>query len=575
MKSVTSQRRRFASGRAGRTLVALLALLLVVALVAIAVGCGGDDGGTAASPSAGGAIKTGGVLKIGSQPGNVNFDPALFAGAVPDILLQQQIYEKLVTLGQDLSVQPTLATKWDSPDGKVWTFTLRDGVKFSNGQDFTSADVVYTMDRLRSKKLGSAMADVYVNIKDVSATDPTTVTFTLKSVDSEFPASLTDYHTLMLCKTVSDPKKNAVGTGPFVLESISAEDRAILKKNPNYWGTDADGTKLPYLDEIDIVYSPDPAGQIEGLQGGTLNWVGGLTAEQKQAVEANTSLKTITTNTNYCFELQIRTDQKPGSDLKVRQAIMAGTDRQAIVDLVAPGLAEAGNGTLVGPGYKDYYLDSPVPFDQAKAKQLLADAGYANGVKIKLVAQTADPVPAIATAWQAQMKEIGIDVSIQQVPPDVFYAYGGPGQLVPGRLQHRRLRHAGCAQQLLPARPRDRRVVQLLALERPGLRQHRQADRAGARRHQARRPLQAGAADPAGPGADDELPGPDGCRRPDVDHRRHRHGARLAADALPRGAFHRMTRTRPVPPRLTAGGAKMERGPVAAPSPSVTMETTL
>ena len=342
MKSVTSQRRRFASGRAGRTLVALLALLLVVALVAIAVGCGGDDGGTAASPSAGGAIKTGGVLKIGSQPGNVNFDPALFAGAVPDILLQQQIYEKLVTLGQDLSVQPTLATKWDSPDGKVWTFTLRDGVKFSNGQDFTSADVVYTMDRLRSKKLGSAMADVYVNIKDVSAPDPATVTFTLKSVDSEFPASLTDYHTLMLCKTVSNPKKNAVGTGPFVLESISAEDRAILKKNPNYWGTDADGTKLPYLDEIDIVYSPDPAGQIEGLQGGTLNWVGGLTAEQKQAVEANTSLKTITTNTNYCFELQIRTDQKPGSDLKVRQAIMAGTDRQAIVDLVAPGLAQAG-----------------------------------------------------------------------------------------------------------------------------------------------------------------------------------------------------------------------------------------
>ena len=425
MKSVTSQRRRFASGRAGRTLVALLALLLVVALVAIAVGCGGDDGGTAASPSAGGAIKTGGVLKIGSQPGNVNFDPALFAGAVPDILLQQQIYEKLVTLGQDLSVQPTLATKWDSPDGKVWTFTLRDGVKFSNGQDFTSADVVYTMDRLRSKKLGSAMADVYVNIKDVSAPDPATVTFTLKSVDSEFPASLTDYHTLMLCKTVSNPKKNAVGTGPFVLESISAEDRAILKKNPNYWGTDADGTKLPYLDEIDIVYSPDPAGQIEGLQGGTLNWVGGLTAEQKQAVEANTSLKTITTNTNYCFELQIRTDQKPGSDLKVRQAIMAGTDRQAIVDLVAPGLAQAGNGTLVGPGYKDYYLDSSVPFDQAKAKQLLADAGYANGVKIKLVAQTADPVPAIATAWQAQMKEIGIDVSIQQVPPDVFYATEG------------------------------------------------------------------------------------------------------------------------------------------------------
>ena len=119
-----------------------------------------------------GAIKQGGVLKIGSQPGNVNFDPALFAGAVADILLQQQIYEKLVTLGQDFSVQPTLATEWDSPDGKVWTFKLQTGVTFSNGEDFTADDVVYTMDRLRSKKLGSPMADVYANIKSVVADRP-------------------------------------------------------------------------------------------------------------------------------------------------------------------------------------------------------------------------------------------------------------------------------------------------------------------------------------------------------------------------------------------------------------------
>jgi ABC-type transport system substrate-binding protein len=203
----------------------------------------------------------------------------------------------------------------------------------------------------------------------------------------------------MLCKSVKNPAKQAVGTGPFTLKSISAEDRAILMKNPTYWGKDAQGNQLPYLDEVDFIYSPDIAGQVEGLQGGSLNWVGGLSAEQKQAVEGNTSLKTVTTETNYCFELQIRTDQKPGSDIRVRQAIMAGTDRQALVDLVAPGVAVPGNGTLVGPAYKADYL--------------------------KLVAQTAEPVPAIATAWQAQMKAIGIDVSIQQIPVDVYYADKG------------------------------------------------------------------------------------------------------------------------------------------------------
>jgi peptide/nickel transport system substrate-binding protein len=412
--------------RRTRLLAAALVLVLVVVLVAVIVGCGSSgSGSSSASPSAAGAIKQGGVLKIGTAPGNVNYDPALFAGAVSDILLQQQIYEKLVTLGQDFSVQPTLATKWDSSDGKVWTFTLRDGVKFSNGQPFTADDVVYTMDRLRSKKLGSPMADVYANIKSVVATTPTTVTFNLKNVDSEFPASLTDYRTLMLCKTVKDPAKEAVGTGPFVLKSISAEDRAVLTKNPDYWGTDAQGNKLPYLDEIDFVYSPDTAGQIQGLQGGSLNWVGGISSEQKMTVESSPDLKTESTPTNYCFELQIRTDKKPGSDLAFRQALMAGTDRQAIIDLVAPGVAAPGNGTLVGPAYTQDYLDQSVPYDQAKAKQLLAQAGYSNGVDIKVVAQTADPVPAVATAWQAQMKEIGVNVSIQQVPPDVYYADKG------------------------------------------------------------------------------------------------------------------------------------------------------
>jgi peptide/nickel transport system substrate-binding protein len=404
---------------------ALLMAALVVGLTAVLIACGGSDGGATESPSSGGAIKQGGVLKVGAQPGNVNFDPALFAGAISDILLQQQIYEKLVTLDQDLSVEPTLATEWDSPDGKVWTFKLRTGVKFSNGEDFTAGDVVYTMDRLRSKELGSPMADVYANVAKVEATDPETVVFTLKKIDSEFPASLTDYRTLMLCKSVKEPAKEAVGTGPFVLKSISAEDRAVLTKNPNYWGTDDQGNKLPYLDGVTFVYSPDIAGQVSGLQGGALNWVAGLTAEQKQSVEGNANLKVESTVTNYCFEMQIRCDRKPGSELAFRQALMAGTDRAAIVDLVAPGISDPGNGTLVGPAHAADYLSTSVPYDPEKAKQLLAEAGYPDGVDIKLVAQTTDPVPAVATAWQAQMKKIGVNVSIQTVPLDVYYADKG------------------------------------------------------------------------------------------------------------------------------------------------------
>jgi peptide/nickel transport system substrate-binding protein len=402
---------------------ALVVLAAIVALTLAVMACGTAGTTDNASPSSGGTPKMGGTFNVGMQPGNGQYDPVMMAGSVGDIILVCQVQENLVDLAQDFSVAPSLAVNWDSPDGKTWSFELRDGVTFSNGEAFTSDDVVYSFDHLKAKD--SPMAEVYSNIKTVTADDPTHVTFQLKNVDSEFPASLTDYRAKMLCKTVKDPMKELVGTGPFTLDSFAAEDRAVLKKNPTYWGKDDAGNQLPYLDELVFIYSPDTSGQIEGLQGGALNWVGGLTSEQKQTVDADASLKTITTDTNYCFELQIRCDQGAGKDLAVRQALMAGTDRQAIVDLVAPGVGQAGNGTLVGPAYTAYYSQDQIAYDPAKAKQLLADAGLSSGLKIRLVAQTADPVPALATAWQAQMKEIGVDVQIQQVPPDVYYAEKG------------------------------------------------------------------------------------------------------------------------------------------------------
>ena len=174
---------------------------------------------------------------------------------------------------------------------------LQEGVTFHNGEPFTADDVIYSFERLRAKE--SPMAGVYANIKDVVADSPTQVTFKLKAVDSEFPSSLTDYRAKMLCKSVADPMKELVGTGPFMLKSFAAEDRAVLVKYPQYWQKAANGDQLPYFDEVDFIYSPDTAGQIEGLQGGALDWVGGITSEQKQVVESDPTLKTITSATNY------------------------------------------------------------------------------------------------------------------------------------------------------------------------------------------------------------------------------------------------------------------------------------
>lgn len=423
MNDSTPSRRQTLRGGPLGALAAAAAVLVVIAAATVS-GCGSGEATPSPSPSVA-TIKPGGTLRVGVQAGNGQFDPVLMAEIVGDTILIAQVQENLIDLARDFRLQPVLATEWTSEDAKTWEFTLRDGVAFTNGRQFTSADVVYSFERLRSRELGSPMADTFANIQDVVAEGPTHVTFVLKAADAEFPNLMTDQRSKMLCRSVQNPMKELVGTGPFMLSSYVSQERAVLKKNPEYWGKDETGVQLPYVDEIDFIYSHDVAGQIEGLQGGSLDWVGGLTAEQKQVVEASAELTTSTTATNDCYELQIRCDQGPSKELAFRQALLYGTDRQAIADSIAPGVGRAGNGTLVGPAYSSYYLDESIPYDPEQARQLLAQAGYADGVTIELVCQTADPVPALALAWQAQMKEIGVTVDIQEVPPEEYYADTG------------------------------------------------------------------------------------------------------------------------------------------------------
>ena len=395
------------------------------------------------------------MLKIGVQPGNGNFDPVLFAGAVGDILLQQQIYEKLVTLGPGLhrpaDAWPPSGTRRTARCGRS---PCSSGVKFSNGQPFTSADVVYTMNRLRSKKLGSPMADVYANIKSITAPDPTTVVFTLRRSTREFPASLTDYRALMLCKSVKDPAKDPVGTGPFMLKSISAEDRAVLVKNPNYWGKDAQGNQLPVSrrGRLHLLARHGRPGRRPPGRRAQLGRRPLVRAEADRRGQPSAQDRS-TQPTNYCFELQIRCDEKPGQRPRVPPgASWPAPTCQASSPSSPPASPTPGNGTLVGPAYKADYLDAPsVAYDPAKAKQLLAQAGYANGVTIKLVAQNTDPDPGHRHRLAGADEEDRRQRLHPAGPAERVLRRQGHGQLVPGGVQHRRLGHAGRAHHVLPA----------------------------------------------------------------------------------------------------------------------------
>ena len=405
-----------------RSMSALVCLLLLIGGLLL-TGCGSGGGGTSTSTS-GGNVQTGGILRVSTEPAT-NRDPA-FASARADILINQQVYDWLVQIGQKNDLLPGLATAWEAADGKTWTFTLRSEVKFSNGSAFTADDVVYTFNRLRSAQVGSPDVSLYANVTAIEAVDSTHVRFTLKDANPEFPSDVADYHAAILCRSVADPAKEWVGTGPFTIASYSAEDRAILKKNPSYWAKDDQGRQLPYLDEIQFIFSPDAAGQVEALRGDQVQFVAGLTSELVTSIKTDSKLKVITGPPSaFHYVIHMRSDSgRPAADPRVRKALQLGTDHQALIDQVRPGLAVVGNGTPVGPAYGDYYLDQAPAVDLVQAKKLLAEAGYANGLTITLYAQQALEIPAIATVWKEQMKAIGVTVDIQTIPADVYYGEG-------------------------------------------------------------------------------------------------------------------------------------------------------
>jgi len=317
----------------------------------------------------------------------------------------------------------SLAKKWSvSSDGLAWTFQLRQGVVFHNGEKFTSKDVKSTFDRLRDPKIGAATVELYSGISDITTPDASTVVFKLKKTNPDFLSGLGDYHSTVLWHGMKNFGKEFVGTGAFMVESYMAEDRMIFKRNPNYWRMDSQGNRLPYVDGIEYLFLAEASAQVEALRGGQVDYLMYLPADYVRTVEEDPNLAVYKTASNTHYVVHMRSDRKPFSDVRVRQAFRATIDRESILIGSAEGLGVTGRDTPIGPAYGDFYLDVPeIKRDIKKAKKLLAEAGYSNGFEITMTAQQTGPVPAMATIMKEQLAEIGVTVNIQMVPPDVYY----------------------------------------------------------------------------------------------------------------------------------------------------------
>lgn len=339
-------------------------------------------------------------------------DPTANTAAVIGEITYGNIFEGLTRMDEKGTVHPCLADSWTvSPDGLVYTFKLHKGVKFHDGTPFDASVVKFSLDRARAKDSTNPQKGLYEPIKEIDVVDPLTAKITLSRPDGDFLFDLAWPQAVMLApntaaKDVTDP----IGTGPFKFSNWIKGDSVQIVKNPDYWG------KEPALDKATFKFISDPAAAASSLLAGDVDGFINFPAPEAVAqFQSNPQFSVEIGTTEGETIVAINNAKKPFNDIRVRRALSYAVNRKAVIDG-----AEYGFGTPIGshfaphnPAYID--LTGKYPYDPAKAKELLKEAGYPNGFKtvIKL------PPPPYARRGgeiiAAELKQVGVDAQLVPV----------------------------------------------------------------------------------------------------------------------------------------------------------------
>jgi peptide/nickel transport system substrate-binding protein len=352
-------------------------------------------------------------------------EPDVLDPATSSIYTGAQVYEgifsKLIDMDASGKFVPDLATSWEQTDPKTWTFHLVTNATFHNGEKFTSADVKYTFERILDPKTASAYAGLYAQIASVDATDPAIAVFHLKSPFGPFLTNLATNGEIVNKKAIEsgDPARNPIGTGPFEFVEWVQGDHITLKKNPTYFKAG-----LPHLDTITFRFLPVDQSRIDALSAGELDWADAIPLQQVPALKNDPRFTYVTSPVAGIPDfLALNTKKPPFDNPKVRQAIALAINRADIRDVAylstgEPGLEEVPTGST-------WYDESGIfgaTADIAKAKQLMADAGYPNGLTVEYLGLPQYPeLLKTGQVVRDELKEIGIDMTIKPVDVSVWY----------------------------------------------------------------------------------------------------------------------------------------------------------
>lgn len=393
-------------------------------------GLGGPGSAAAAvlRPTMGAATR-GGTLKVTDEDFRTIKDPALLTGS-GDSNIVRQIAEYLMTVDSNGNPQPYLLKSLKaSPNLKTWTMVLRDGPRFNTPKPraVTADDVIFNLKRWLNPKLGSSMASLlssYLKPSGIEKVNAKTVRLHLTAPTITLPFDLFHYAGPILPREFEgDFTKQPWGTGPFALKQFVEGEKAILTARKDYWQMGRDGKPLPYLDGIQQVnIKLQATQQLAGLSSGQFDLVNRIDISIYEPLKSNPKIRVVSVPTGAFLGFRVRTDQEPWKDPRVRLALKLAQDRAQLTNIALRGQGVlAGDDMAVPSDPADPGLKPP-PRDVARAKELLAAAGYQDGFTTELNVLNAPEWQTItAQALQQQLKDVGITVKLTPMGPDQFW----------------------------------------------------------------------------------------------------------------------------------------------------------
>jgi len=349
-------------------------------------------------------------------------DPAVLL-SLADAYHARMVFEPLVDADDAMQPVPVLAESWETnADGSQWTFHLRQGVTFHDGSPLTADDVVYTFGRLLDPATGSPAAGELGGLKpeNFQAVDPATVKVALASPIVELPSVLATKHGLVVKKgaTTDDIRFHPVGTGPFTLAELTpGQLKTVFTRNVHYWRRG-----LPKSACIELSGVTEPVARVAAVASGSADVVTVIDPSTVPSLKENPDITLTQAKGGSALTIGMFIDTPPFTDNRVRQAMKLVIDRQAMVDTALLGFGIPGNDNPILPTSPDAYRSDIIQRDVSKAKQLLAEAGFPNGISVDL--QTSELYPgemAMTQAYQQMAAEAGIKVNLIVSPAGEYW----------------------------------------------------------------------------------------------------------------------------------------------------------